>query len=362
MFKIMKKLVASAAIMLPAAMAIPATASAASTVKLLVMQEDWDKASLPRNSRIQNAILNTLNQTLHAPAYQSIINRYGIQGMDVYSETAVTLPFYKQDRTRRRDEELISLARAVNNPTIDVLTMYTVYARAVPDPYTQISRLQIALNYRALDVKSGRYLGGGNLDVNTNGIVVTGCAAGLNYQKPDPHCVAEFVSRHAERLAQDAGNKLALQLSALLGRAYGKPGPVGRPGQHAKGGPIAPPAIVPGAEGVPGPGPRSSAYAGGKRHPGCNSLPTNFLVTYKGFSQRQINFIEGNMANWKCALDLDTASSSFSGIQYEYKTTANQQRIVRNIRLMLELLGIVGEPKTNGTNEIIVSALTLREN
>jgi len=65
------------------------------------------------------------------------------------------------------------------------------------------------------------------------------------------------------------------------------------------------------------------------------------IVTYKGFSQRQINFIEGNMANWNCALDLDTTSSSFSGVQYEYKTTANQQRVIRNIRLMLELLELL---------------------
>jgi len=118
----------------------------------------------------------------------------------------------------------------VSNPKIDVLTLYTVYARAVPDPYTHISRLQIALNYSALGVKDGRVLGGGNLDVNTNGIVVTGCAAGLNGYAPDPHCVQEFVAHHAERLARDAGNKLALQLSALLGRAYGTPPVAGLPG------------------------------------------------------------------------------------------------------------------------------------
>ncbi len=359
MLNFVKKAAAVAALLIPAAMLAPATASAAATVKLLVMQEDWDKSSLKRNSRIQNAILNTLNQTLHAPAYQSILKRYGIQGMDVYSETAVTLNFYKQDRTRRRDEELISLARSVSNPKIDVLTLYTVYARAVPDPYTHISRLQIALNYRALDVKSGRFLGGGNLDVNTNGIVVTGCAAGLNGYAPDPHCVQEFVSHHAERLARDAGNKLALQLSALLGRAYGQAPVAGLPGgavpaPHAgKGAPQVNARIAHGG---------GKTYVGGKRHPGCNSLPTNMKVVYKGFSQRQINFIEGNMANWNCALDLDTASSSFSGITYEYKTTANQQRVIRNIRLMLELLGVIAEPKTNGDNEIIVSALTLREN
>jgi uncharacterized membrane protein len=68
------------------------------------------------------------------------------------------------------------------------------------------------------------------------------------------------------------------------------------------------------------------------------------------------------MASWKCALDLDTVNSSFSGIQYEYKTTADKQRVIRNIRLMLELLGIIAEPRTNGNNEIIVTSVSLREN
>ena len=358
MLNFIKKAALAAAILLPAAVTAPVSASAKSTIKLLVVQEDWDKSSLARNTRIQNAILNTLNQTLHAPAYQTLIRRYGISGMDVYSETAVTLNFYKQDRVRRRDEELISLARSIQNPQIDVLTLYTIYARAVPDPYTHISRLQIALNYRALDVKSGRFLGGGNLDVNTNGIVVTGCAAGLNGYAPNPHCVQEFVAHHAERLAQDAGNRLAAQLSALLGPAYGRPPLAGLPA-----GPHGPAPLPPLAKGAPIPAPHGGkTYVNGHRHAGCNSLPTNFQITYKGFSQRQINFIEGNMANWNCALDLDTTRSSFSGIQYEYKTTANQQRIIRNIRLMLELLGVVAEPKSNGNNQIIVSALTLREN
>ena len=47
---------------------------------MLVVQEDWDEESLIRNNRIQNAVLNTLNQTLHAPAYQSVLQRYGISG------------------------------------------------------------------------------------------------------------------------------------------------------------------------------------------------------------------------------------------------------------------------------------------
>jgi len=56
------------------------------TINVLVVQEDWDEDSLIRNNRIQTAVLNTLNQTLHAPAYQSVLQRYGIDGMDVYEQ------------------------------------------------------------------------------------------------------------------------------------------------------------------------------------------------------------------------------------------------------------------------------------
>ncbi|MEZ5721142.1 MAG: hypothetical protein R3D59_05365 [Paracoccaceae bacterium] len=62
------------------------------TINVLVVQEDWDEDSLIRNNRIQTAVLNTLNQTLHAPAYQSVLERYGISGMDVYDETFPDAP------------------------------------------------------------------------------------------------------------------------------------------------------------------------------------------------------------------------------------------------------------------------------
>jgi len=362
MFKLLKTCLTAAAVIIPATMATMSSASAA-TIKLVVVQEDWDKTSLARNTRVQNAIMNVLNQTLHAPAYQGVMSRYGISGMDVYSETALTLNVYGQDRIRRRDEELISLARTISNPSMDVMVLYTVYARAVADPYTNISRLQMALNYRALDVKSSRFLGGGNLDINTAGVPITGCATGINGVGPDQHCVLEFVSRNAENLARDAGNKLALQLSSMLGRAYAtapvSPGYTPTPPIGAEGGAKdfarrRPPAA------------RPNLYGNGARHKGCNSLPTTFMITFRGFSQRQINFVEGNMANWKCSMDLDLSNhnggTSFSQATYEYKTTANQQRIIRNIRLMLELIGIVAETRTNGVNEIIVSSLALREN
>lgn len=343
----MLKSLCAAAIAATSLIAAGTTAASAQTINVLVMQEDWDKQSVKRNSRIQNAVLSTLNQTLHAPAYTSHMEKFGIQGMDVYDETILTLPFYKQDRVRRRDEELYSVVRDIRNPRIDVAVLYTLYAKAVTDPYTNVAKLQMSLNYRALGVREGRYLGGDNLDIDTSGIPFTGCAAGIEHQKPDPHCVLEFVSEHAERLARDAGNKMALQLGALLGRAYGNPEAAG---------------VAPG--GVPaGDGEEHAAVTPGAGYGhGCRNIPAVYQIIYRGFSQRQVNFIEENMAHWKCILHMDTTSSGFSEAAFEYKTRASQGRILRNIRLMSELMGIIVEPKTQGANEIVVEALTLRSN
>lgn len=322
----------------------------AATINVLVAQEDWDEDSVERNNRIQNAVLSTLNQTLNAPAYQSELKRYGITGMDVYDETALTLDFYQQDQTRRQDEEIISIARTINNPDLDVVVPYTLYARAVTDPYTGVVKLQMSMNYRALSVRDGRYLAGDNLDIDTAGVPFTGCAASLKGTAADPHCVKEFVSENGERLARNAGNKLAIQLAGLLGRAYGSAAPAaggagGDGGSYAQGG-----------GGLDGgtPAVRSSVN--------CGSIPATFNVTWRGFEQRQINAIEEHMHFWKCALEVDVTDSDFSEITFSYKTRADQQRVLRNIRLMLELMGTVAEPQTVGRNSIVVEALGIREN
>lgn len=326
--------------------AAPVAADVA-TINVLVVQEDWDQDSLIRNNRIQTAVLNTLNQTLHAPAYQTVLQRYGITGMDVYDETFLTIDFYEQDRQRRRDEELISIGRTIDNPEMDVLVPYTIYARAVNDPYTQIVKLQMSLNYRALNIRDGRWLGGDNLDIDTAGVPFTGCATGINGTPADPHCVKEFVAEHGEALARNAGNKLAIQLAGQLGRSYGTAPTSGGVADPNAGGTNA---VV------------NSETMATQAVLGCGNIPTTFQVKWVGFEQRQVNAIEEHMNFWKCAIDTDLVNSDFSQVTFSYKTRADKARVVRNIRLMLELLGQVAEPRTEGSNTIVVEALGIREN
>ncbi len=334
------------------AMVTTSQVAAAQTIRVLILQDDSDKTSLLRNGRIQSSVLNSWNQTMHGPAYQQILRQYGISGMNVYDETALTLRFYQKPRHRRPPEEIIALARQIHNPEIDALVIYTLYAKAIQDPYTHVQTLRLSMNYRALGVKDGSYLGGGNLDLDTHGVVITGCAAGLNGQHADSHCVSEFVASHAEQLARDGGNKLSLQLAALLGQKYGNRSaaqnnrdqkPSLKDNQNN---------IIQGTNTYN----NSNSYM---RHKACGNIPATYIVKYQNFSSRQINFIEGNMENWKCKMDLDTIKSSFSDVSFEYKTRSSQQRILRNIRLMTELMGLVVEAKTNGNNQIIVKSLAL---
>ncbi|MCB8837758.1 hypothetical protein [Aurantimonas sp. VKM B-3413] len=334
--------------------ALSTTGVLAATVNIVVMQEDWDPESLPRNNRIQNAVLSEFNQTLNAPAYQSVLKRYGIEGMDVYDETSVSLNFYQQDRQRRTDEELISLARTVKNPTLDVVVPYTLYARAVTDPYTQIVKLQMSLNYRALDVRSGRFFGGDNLDIDTAGVPFTGCATAINGTQADPHCVKEFVSQNGEKLARNAGNKLAIQLAALLGRKYSSSDSYDDSSSENTAANEAIETDVAHAD--------RGTIVHERRSSACGNLPTTYAVKFRGFEQRQVNAVEEYMAFWKCAINLNVSDSDFSEVTFQYKTRADQQRVLRNIRLMLELMGVVAEPQTIGSNEIVVEVLGLREN
>lgn len=324
-----------------------ATAAVAqATINVLVVQEDSDPQSVERGSRIQNAVLSTLSQTLNAPAYQSRLAQQGIGGMDVYDETAVTVEFYGQDRTRRTDQELVSLSRQIRNPMLDVLVPYTLYARAVENPYTNVVSLRMSMSYRALSVRDGRFLGGDNLDLDPAGIPFTGCATSTAGTQADPHCVQEFVAENGERLARVAGNQLAIQLASLLPAvAPVTPAPVAGADTGAK-------TVVEGADPV-AVAPSSSA---------CANLPVTRMITFRGYDQRQLTAVESNIRFWDCAMDMDVADSDFGEMTYQYQTRADAARLIRNIRLMNELLGVTADIRDEGANTIVVEALGVRSN
>jgi hypothetical protein len=320
-------------------------AAQAQTVDIIVLQSDQDPNSLERGTQIQNAMLIEFQKVLNSPNVISYMRQFGIQGMDVADEKAVIVanPGYDTTRTRRSDEELLTLVRQIPNQDFDATVLYTIYARAVPDPYTRISLLQATLQYRVIG-RDGRFLGGDNMALDTTGIPITGCAAAVAGQAPDPLCVRQLVSENVGRLAQDAANKIALQLAALIGQG----GDYSSAPADPINAPIRDPQYSPGL----------SQSTGGP----CANLPATYVISFEGVEGRQKNAIEEFMASWVCAENLEVVDDSFTTITYRYKTTADRGRILRNIRQMADMMGILVETGLRGQNEIQVETIGLRRN
>lgn len=344
----MMKTFLAAAVAVGALAAAPTVASA-QTVDVLVMQADGDPNSLERGTQVQNAMLIEFQKSLNAPAIQSYLARYGIQGLDVIDEKAAILqnPGYDTTRTRRSDEELLTLVRQIPNQSIDAVILYTLYARAVADPYTKINLLQASLQYRVFG-RDGRFLGGDTTALDTSGIPFTGCAAAIAGQGPDPLCVRQLVADNVSTLAADAGNRIALEIASLVGSAYG------RPVQQQ-------PQIQPQTGGYQ-PSPVQPTYQPTYGGEGCNNLPTAWIVTFKGIDGRQMNAVEEFMRSWNCYLDHELEAGTTTTIKYRYKSTADRVRILRNIRQMFEAMGVFVDVRTQGERELLVEAVNLRTN
>lgn len=324
-----------------------AASAAAQTIKVLIVQEDADDTSLRRDTRIQRNILNAFNQGLNAPSAADLQRKYGIGGMDVFDETSLSVDWYPQGRKRRADPELISLAREIRNPRLDVLVLYTLHAKAV-DRHAMpgVTALHMSLSYRALDIRSGRYLGGENLDLDSNGIVATGCAASLGGRAASDHCIHEFVAGQGERLVRDAAITLSTQLAAM---ASG----------HDKGD------RREAREDVPK-GKRTSSKDSepdlSDNRFDCRARPVQYLVTFSGIPKQHVNLITQRMDEWPCGIDLGLERSSPSEASYSYNVRATEAELKRRLDISLEFLRIEGHVETRGRNELVVRAIPIRRN
>ena len=328
-------------------------AYAQATVKMMVMQEDSDPESLARDNRIQREVLSEFQRVLNAPDYARITQQLGLDGLDVYDETAQTMnAIGNVDKARRTDQELIAIVRNLPDVDMDVALLYTLYAKAVDNPYADFQTLQTSINYRVINVPDGRILGTDTVRTDLEGIPFTGCAANLSGTAADPHCVKEFVAEHAGRIAADASNKIAIELASLLGASYGTGSTQGMIDQSSVDVGIVDEKV---AAVQP---PVASAPIG--QCPAA--IPRTYNITFSGVESQEMSAIEEYLDSFACAMELNAKDSSFTQITYEYKTRADQQRLVRNLRMMGELMGHISEVRTQGSNEIVVTNLRLRSN
>lgn len=193
MFQFALKTWASVAVVTAAVLGAAAPGFAADKPNLLIMGEDADEDTVPRDSRVFKRVLAALS------------NQMFDEGFDIFDETAVTLDNFEQGRVRRTDAELIDIARSVRRPPIDVAVIFSIYASAKELPYT--TKIRTRIEGRLLNVKTGQRLG--NFEVNSlpewNGP-----------RKCSRECILETVGGYARTLANDLGAVLAEKLGWLL--------------------------------------------------------------------------------------------------------------------------------------------------
>jgi hypothetical protein len=166
---------------------------AADSVNLLIMIEDADKDSIPRNSRINKRVHASISQQLNHIA-------------DVYDETSITLDSFKQGRVRRSDAELLDIARSITRPPIDIVVVFSTYASVNISEYAKKVRARI--EGRMLNTKSGQFLD--NFEVQSPK------SWAVPYACDKQTCMLEEIGDEAKVLGDELGLILAEKLNWLL--------------------------------------------------------------------------------------------------------------------------------------------------
>lgn len=278
-------------------------------VNILVMSDDTDTEAVPRFNRIFNRVQARMMETLNVRGYQ------------VYDETASGLEVAATNRVRRSEAELIEVARAVRVP-IDAAVVYRIYASSRKSPSGAISRPEVRVEARVLNVRSGQF--------------VTAFEAG-GYQLPplpvncDRECLLERVGQEADLISADVASGIVDRLTAFIGPSAQPP---------------AGPAVVAG----PGPLGAAPAVAGDACPP---VLPTAYQIRFRDFQPEEVSQIEELLVRFACYESHRPTRVGGSVADYWYETRSDQARLMRNLRQMLDYLGVRGNI-TMGDNSAAV--------
>ncbi|MEO0579390.1 MAG: hypothetical protein AAFZ58_11940, partial [Pseudomonadota bacterium] len=161
-------------------------AAAGEKPNVLIMGEDFDKDTVPRDSRIFGRVLSAVS------------NQLGDDGFDVFDETAITVGDFKQGRKRRSDAEMIDIARSIDRPPIDIVVFFSIYASAEDTGYA--TKIFTRIEGRLLDVRAGRQLGNFEVDSPRSWQATSPCTR---------ECILEAIGDASKTLANDLGDVLS---------------------------------------------------------------------------------------------------------------------------------------------------------
>ena len=306
-------LVALAALV-AALVAVPHAHAQSPGLNMLAMGEDADEDSVPRGNRIYNRVIQALNEELN------------VRGFQVFDETAVAMNVTEPGRVRRRDAELIDVARAVQAPPLDVIAVFTIYASARDSSFSDVVRPAIRIPGRLLNVRTGQQIGS---------FEVTGLELPPLPVNCDRECLLERVGDEARLLAADLADALATKLEGFA---------------------AAPAAAAPLTSVAPATGGSVTATAPSNE---CTGLPTAFVIRFEGFDSTEIGALEEYVNAYSCVAGVRPVRASARSAEYWYETRADSARVNRNLRLTLEHMGVSGQVRFSG-NAFVVSKVATR--
>jgi hypothetical protein len=254
---------------------------------ILIMGEDADTDAVARKNRVFKRVLNAL------------ANEMNDEGFNVYDEAATTLDTFAQDRVRRTDAEVIDIARSVKRPPIDVAVLFTIYASGKKLSYT--TKIRTRITGRLLNVKSGKRLGNFEVELPQPDNAPVQC---------NRECILETVGKNARILGMDLGAVLAKKLDGIS--------------------PVS-----------------STSSATGDDKAGISSA---YTIVFSGFTPDEITSVEEYIVAFKGYEHHRPVSQSLRTNEYWYETSSKAARLSRNLRLMLDHVGVEGRVAFSGNN------------
>jgi hypothetical protein len=293
---------AAFALAVPLAAASP-EAMAQTKPNIVIMSEDADEDTVPRGNRIFNRVIAELGEVMN------------LKGYNVYDETAVAMNITTPGRVRRRDAEVIDVARAVQNPPLDVIAIFQIYASATKSNVSDIVRPNVRIPGRLLNVRTGQQIAA---------FEVTGLELGPLPQNCDRECLLEKVGAEARLIANELGQALTAKLDGFIAPAAGDANPVTQPAPAGSGGAV-----------------NSNAPAGDVE--GCGSMPTAYVIRVTGFQGSEVQQIEEYLRAFSCYTHQRPVRATAAQAEYWYETRSDSARLNRNLRLMLEHMNAGGQ-------------------
>jgi hypothetical protein len=259
--------------------------SLGSNTTVLIMGEDWEEETIPRYNQVFERVIDALTNQLQQ------------NGFDVVDEIMATGRTQMQRRVNRKPEELFRIAKAIKTPPIDAVMVFKIYPEFRPD--TTTTWMNAVVTGKLLSVTANKSLG--NFAVRLPEEVATeyNCIKTLE-------CRLKYMGRIARDLGQQVGAAVSIKLQrASVTRGLGK-----------------------------------SSTANENNGTG---FPKGFQLTFDNFNSKEFNQIEEYLVAFSGYDNHRVIKSAPRNSVVWYETRSGDARLKRNMRKMLDFMGVDGQ-------------------